>query len=85
MQEPWAVLCVDLIGPSTLKSKDGTQIYFMCLTMIDPATRWFKVVELPVVKYVQTTPEKAQIKVNAQIKQTIQLMNKNTLTKLPVK
>ena len=42
----------------TLKSKDGTQIDFMCLTMIDTATSWFEVVELPVVKYAQTTPEK---------------------------
>ena len=61
-QKPWAVLCVDLIGPYTLKSKDGTQIDFMCLTMIDPATSWFKVVELPVVNHVQTTPEKGKDK-----------------------
>jgi hypothetical protein len=40
------VLCVDLIGPYTLKGKDGTIIDFMALTMIDPATSWFKVVEL---------------------------------------
>jgi hypothetical protein len=35
---PWEVLCVDLIGPYTLKGKDGTQIDFMCVKMIDPAT-----------------------------------------------
>ena len=35
---PWEVLCVDLIGPYTLKGKDGSQIDFMCLTMIDPAS-----------------------------------------------
>ena len=28
--------------------KDGTQIDFMCVTMIDPATSWFEIVELPV-------------------------------------
>ena len=56
IQKPWAVLCVDLIGPYTLKGRDGTQIDFMCLTMIDPATSWFEVVELPVVKHAQTTP-----------------------------
>ena len=39
---------MDLIGPYTLKGKDGTQIDFMCVTMIDPATSWFKIVELPV-------------------------------------
>ena len=52
---PWEALCVDLIGPYTLRGKDKSEIDFMCLTMIDPATSWFKIVELPVVKMV-TTP-----------------------------
>jgi hypothetical protein len=43
---PWWALCVDLIGPYTLKGKDGTIIDFMALTVIDPATSWFEVVEL---------------------------------------
>ncbi len=30
-----------------LNGKDGSSIDFMCLTMIDPATSWFKIVELP--------------------------------------
>jgi hypothetical protein len=47
---PWRALCVDLIGPCTLKGKDGTIIDFMALTMIDPATSWFEVVELPLVR-----------------------------------
>jgi hypothetical protein len=46
---PWRALCVDLIGPYTLKGKDGTSVDFMCLTMIDTATSWFKIVELPTV------------------------------------
>ena len=45
---PWEALCVDLIGPYTLKGKDKTVIDFMCITMIDPATSWFEIVELPV-------------------------------------
>ncbi len=44
---PWEAVCVDLIGPYTLKGKDGIQIDFMCVTMIDPATGWFEIVELP--------------------------------------
>eukprot|EP00804_Cyclotella_cryptica_P029544 CCRYP_020579-RA/>CCRYP_020579-RA protein AED:0.50 eAED:0.50 QI:0/0/0/1/0/0/2/0/225 len=32
----------------TLKGKDKTQIDFMCVKMIDPATSWFKIVELSV-------------------------------------
>ncbi len=51
---PWRALCVDLIGPCTLKGKDGTVIDFMALTMIDPATSWFKVVELPCIPRLKT-------------------------------
>jgi hypothetical protein len=46
---PWKALSVDLIGTYTLKGKDGLSIDFMCLTMIDPATSWFEIVELPTV------------------------------------
>jgi hypothetical protein len=45
---PWEALCVDLIGPYTLKGGYGAEIDFMCLTMIDPASSWFEIVELPV-------------------------------------
>ncbi len=44
---PWEALFVDLIGPYTLKGKDGSSIDLMCLTMIDPATSRFEIVELP--------------------------------------
>jgi hypothetical protein len=47
---PWDCLCVDLIGPYTLKGKDDSQIDFMALTMIDPASSWFEIAELPVVQ-----------------------------------
>ncbi len=53
---PWKALYVDLIGPYTLKGKDGSSIDFMCLTMIDPATSWFKIVELPTVTQEMTVP-----------------------------
>jgi hypothetical protein len=43
-------LCVDLIGPYTLKGKDTLQIDFMALTMIDPAPSWFEIAELLVVE-----------------------------------
>ena len=37
---------MDLVGPYTFKGKDGTEIDFMCLAMIDPASSWFEIVEL---------------------------------------
>ena len=53
---PWEALCVDLIGPYTLKGKDKTVIDFMCVTMIDPATSWFEIVELPISQPVLDIP-----------------------------
>jgi hypothetical protein len=53
---PWKALCVDLIGTYTLKGKDSLSIDFMCLTMIDPATSWFTIVELPTVTQETTVP-----------------------------
>ncbi len=53
---PRRALCVDLIGPYTLKGKDGSSIDFMYLTTIQPATSWFKKVELPTVTQETTVP-----------------------------
>ena len=44
---PWNQVCVDLIGPYMIKAKDKTIVDFMCLTILDPATPWFEIVELP--------------------------------------
>ncbi len=32
--------------PYIQRGKDGTEIDLMCLTIIDPASSWFKIVEL---------------------------------------
>ncbi len=50
VKKPWSTLCVDLIGPYTLKGKDDTVIDFMCVTMINPAFSWLEIVELSVSK-----------------------------------
>ncbi len=55
---PWEAVCVDLIGPYTLHGKDGTEIDFMCLTMIDPASSWFE----PVVELSPTSQSKIKAK-----------------------
>jgi hypothetical protein len=51
---PWETLCVNLVGLYTLKGKDGSSIDFMALTMIDSASSWFKVVELPTIMWLMT-------------------------------
>jgi len=40
---PWERLCVDLIGPYTIRRKNKTQLTCKCVTMIDPATGWFEI------------------------------------------
>ena len=47
---PWECLRVDLIGLYTLKGKDNLQIDLMALTMINPASCWFEIFELPIVE-----------------------------------
>jgi hypothetical protein len=54
---PWKALCFDLIGLYTLKGKDSSSIDFMCLTMINPAPSWFKIVELPTATKEMTVPK----------------------------
>jgi hypothetical protein len=51
---PWEALCVNLVGPYTLKGKDGLSIDFMSLTMIDPTSSWFEVVELQLITQLMT-------------------------------
>ncbi len=51
---PREALCINLVGPYTLKGKDGSAIDFMALTMIDPASSCFEIMELPLVMKLQT-------------------------------
>jgi transposase InsO family protein len=42
--DPWVMVCVDLVGPFTIKTPYKTHS-LLALTMIDPATGWFEIVE----------------------------------------
>jgi hypothetical protein len=37
--DPWVMICVDLVGPFTIKTPSKTHS-LLALTMIDPATGW---------------------------------------------
>jgi len=43
---PWERVDVDLIGPYTIRNKNGKEYTLLAITMIDPATRWFEVVPI---------------------------------------
>jgi len=44
---PWDTLCIDLIGPYTVKKRNEKESKLHCLTTIDPAIGWFEIVEIP--------------------------------------
>eukprot|EP00957_Ditylum_brightwellii_P138347 10545385-Ditylum_brightwellii.AAC.1 len=46
--QPWEILCIDLIGPYHILQGTGsnkTAVFLYCATMIDPATGWFEIKE----------------------------------------
>ena len=44
---PWEQLCVDLIGPYTVERKGRKPLQLQAVTMIDPTTGWFEIIEYP--------------------------------------
>ena len=44
---PLDTLCVDLIGPNKIPQKVKYRLKLWCLTMIDIATSWFKMAQIP--------------------------------------
>ena len=46
--QPWETLCMDLIGPYQIQWKGKEPLWLQAVTtMIDPATGWFEVAEIP--------------------------------------
>ena len=64
---PWEALCVNLNGPYTLKGLDGSAIDFMALTMINSASSWFEIVELPLVIQQSTKMVNGKAKVSEEL------------------
>ena len=46
-RNPWDTPCVDLIGPYTIPRKGKNLLKLWCLTMINPATGWFEMAQIP--------------------------------------
>jgi hypothetical protein len=42
--DPWVMVCVDLVCPFTIRTPAKTHS-LLALTMIDPATSWFEIIE----------------------------------------
>ena len=84
---PWNEVSVDLVGPYTIKSEDGTILDFMCLTMIDPATSYFEMAELPNTEnaYIRKkdNTENREVIINKTLACIACLFNKPYLTRYP--
>ncbi len=69
-----------------LKGKDGSEVNFMCITMMDPAMNWFKILELHVVE--KPDSKTSNMNVSAQYfdktsQQIARLVNKSWFFKYP--
>ena len=75
-------MCVDLIGPYTVKAKDKTVLDCVCLIMIDPATSWFEIIELPTteVQVVRKGKEMVKIFIDKSLVCIARLFNKSWLS-----
>jgi len=83
---PWRSVQVDLIGPYTLKDKTGSVILdFMCLTMIDPASGWFEIIELPTkdCTFVRKGEEIVEVLIDKSSASISKLFNKQWLSRYP--
>ena len=45
-ENPWDTVCVDQIGPYTVINQFGKEMVLNAMTMCDPATGWFEIVEV---------------------------------------
>ncbi len=86
---PWEALCVDLVGPYTLKGKDSSAIDFMALTMINPTSSWFEIVELLLVTRLTAMTVNGNEKISEELifdkssNQIARLVNKIWLCRYP--
>ena len=44
--DPWDTVCIDQIGPYTVINQHGRELTLNAMTMCDPATGWFEIVEV---------------------------------------
>ena len=82
---PWRSICVESIGPYTIKARDKTILDFMCLTMINPATGWFEIIELPLTSITikRANKEITEVIIDKSSASVSHLFNKRLLSRYP--
>ena len=87
---PWETVHIDLVGPYTLTAKQsvpgGTTIekdlHLTCMTMIDPVTGWFEIVEVPYYN-IDDIKSKGQQSIDKTSARISQLFNQTWLSRYP--
>jgi hypothetical protein len=46
-EKPWNTICVDLIGPYDVTTQDEEELTLNAMTICDPVTGWFEIIEIP--------------------------------------
>ena len=46
-EKPWTTICVDLIGSYDVTTADDEELTLNAMTICDPVTGWFEIVEIP--------------------------------------
>ena len=80
---PWQVLCTDCIGPYSVKDVHGQIYQFMCVTMIDPATSWFEMREIPVLTVTNPKTNEEKIVFEKTSSRISQIINSSWLSRYP--
>ena len=58
---------MDLVGPYTIQGLAGSKTDFMTLFMINPASSWFEIIELPLVSQLRTRTVRGKEKVSKEL------------------
>ena len=79
---PWKTVCVDLVGPYTILNNDKA-LTLTAMTMIDPVTSWFEIVQVPTYLYADPKTGKTELRTDVTSARISQLFNNNWLCRYP--
>ena len=79
---PWKTVCVDCVGPYTIINNNKSY-QLMAMTMIDPVTSWFEIVQIPVIEVRNPKTKEKELKIDITSARISQLFNNTWLCRYP--
>ena len=88
---PWDTVHTDLIGPYTIKAKQlqpggdvvEKELHLTCMTMLDPATGWFEIVEVPTYIVTEVLTKQTSEEIDKSSARISQLFDQAWLSRYP--